>query len=269
MLKSTIPLSLQAVRDRIASAMAASTQKQTQVELIAVSMSKARAAILQAYTAGQRKFGELHASELRAKCEALPDDCEWHFIGHLKNSAVCKALVKCKNIAMVETVPSINVADSLQRAVSKSHLYKDKVMDVLVQVRTGPEPADSGCTVEQSLLLAHHVHRKCKSLRFRGIMGIAKSRKCYRILQAVRAELSAALKLEENDLILSLGNSTNFEDTIAYGATQVRVGTAIFGKKYVAFTSEAGDSIPNWDAEPGTDSDGHDNDDDTRPQMAA
>lgn len=105
-------------------------------------------------------------------------------------------------------------------------------MDVLVQVRTGPEPgrdrglfrsmviltaqcaADSGCTVEQSLLLAHHVHRKCKSLRFRGIMGIAKSRKCYRILQAVRAELSAALKLEENDLILSLGNSTNFEDTV-------------------------------------------------------
>lgn len=90
----------------------------------------------------QRLFGENYAKELIEKSPQLPQDIEWHFIGHLQSNK-CKALLKAvPNLAMIESVDSLKLAQELQKACVTTQRTKDKPLRILVQVNTSGEDCE-------------------------------------------------------------------------------------------------------------------------------
>src|SRR5262249_6031283 len=155
--------------------------------------------IQDAYSSGQRAFGENYVVELLEKAPALPADIEWHFIGHLQSNK-CKQLVKgVPNLALVHSVDSIRLATALDSACKAAGRHK---LNVLIQVNTSGEQsktdesassggfvlphvmsllcavvlsllaAKSGCTPGECMPLYQHILSSCAHLQFHGLMTI-------------------------------------------------------------------------------------------------
>merc|ERR1712232_1096766 len=107
--------------------------------LVAVSKTKPVWQIQACYNAGQRHFGENYVKELLEKAPLLPDDIEWHFLGHLQSNKV-KQLLTVKNLSVVETVDSLKLAKKLNTASEQ----RTKPLVVYVQVNTSKENSKSG-----------------------------------------------------------------------------------------------------------------------------
>jgi pyridoxal phosphate enzyme (YggS family) len=199
------------------------------VNLLAVSKTFGPEAVRSVYTMGQRAFGENYVQEAVTKREALADlpDIEWHLIGPLQSN---KARAAAETFDWVETVDRLKVAVRLSatRPVARGPLM------VLVQVNASAEPTKSGVPPADGVALARAVHG-LPGLTLRGIMGIpeptddpAAQRRQFRVLrECFDACLTAGLPVDT----LSMGMSADLEAAIAEGATEVRVGTAIFGRR--------------------------------------
>ena len=202
--------------------------------LVAVSKTKPAAAVQEGYDAGQRDFGENYVQELLDKAPVLPADIRWHFIGHLQSNKA-KALVQgVPSLAIVETVDSAKLADKLDAAVAA---VGRPPLAVFVQVNTSGEESKYGVDPgEACVSLAQHVATACPHLRLAGLMTIGMpdytSRpENFECLARCRAEVAAALGASEADLELSMGMSGDFENAVAMGSTNVRVGSTIFGAR--------------------------------------
>ncbi|HTQ45178.1 MAG TPA: YggS family pyridoxal phosphate-dependent enzyme [Polyangiaceae bacterium] len=199
------------------------------IRLVAVSKTKGPDAVREAYAAGQRDFGENYAQELAGKAEALRDlrDVTWHFIGHLQTN---KARIVAKHAQVMHTVDSEALARELGKRVAKER--PGAPMPVLVEVNVGGETQKAGVT-PGDLVDVMRVVREQPALALRGLMtmppagDLAEARRVFETLVTLRNLHGGPAALPE----LSMGMTEDLEVAIACGATIVRVGTAIFGKR--------------------------------------
>jgi PLP dependent protein len=220
---------LQAVCGRIAAAARAAGRDPAGVTLLAVSKTFPSAALREAHAAGQRAFGENYAQEGAAKRAELADlpDLRLVLIGPLQSN---KARLAAETFDAVESVDRMKIAERL----SVSRPPDRSQFDVLVQVNISGEATKSGCAPQDAVALATAIARLPR-LRLTGFMGIAeptevvaKQREQFAVLRRCRDE---ARRAGLDAPVLSMGMSADMEAAIAEGATEVRVGTAIFGAR--------------------------------------
>jgi hypothetical protein len=208
--------------------------------LVAVSKLKSVEHIRAAYEEGQRVFGENYVQELVEKAPQLPDDIAWHMIGHVTTSNA-KNLLKVPNLSVVEAVDSTKLAKKLDDVLAAENKTREankqapRTVRVFVQVNTSGEESKFGVEPKDSLEVCRFVHEQCKQLRFGGLMTIGKLHgdpaDDFRKLVEVRAQVSHALQIAMIDVELSMGMSGDFETAMRYGATNVRIGSTIFGAR--------------------------------------
>ena len=197
------------------------------VTLVAVSKTKPNVAIMQAYDAGQRVFGENKVQDMVAKFEELPSDIQWHMIGHLQTN-------KVKYIAPF--VSLIHGVDSLKliKEIDKRAAQNNRIIDCLLQIHIAEEETKFGLSdIEAAQVLAYAKH--LKNVRVRGLMGMATNTRDESIVRNEFAGLKELfLKFQtvsEHLQIISMGMSSDYEIAIEQGSTMVRVGSAIFGRR--------------------------------------
>lgn len=203
------------------------------VRLIAVSKTKSAEAILDAYQGGQRAFGENRPQEMMAKYRELPKDIEWHMIGQLQEKNV-------KYIAPFVTL--IHSVDSLRLLIKidKEAAKQDRVIDCLLEFHIAQEPTKAGlCYEAAEEILKSEVYRQMQHIRIVGVMGIATFtdnesliRQEFHQLKEYFFRLKQCFFKEEPMFReLSMGMSEDYRIAIEEGATMVRIGSAIFGKR--------------------------------------
>lgn len=229
----TIAKALADVQARAARAAAASGWANPP-RLVAVSKTKPAEALKEAYDAGQRTFGENYVQEMVDKAPQLPADIRWHFIGHLQSNKVKTVLEAVPNLAMVETVDTAKLADKLNKAIEV--MKRPEPLAIMIQVNTSGEESKHGIQPGEVVALARHVHTKCPHLCLAGLMTIGQPDYSSRpenfdCLVACRAELCKDLGLPLEQIELSMGMSGDFEQAIAMGSTNIRVGSTIFGSR--------------------------------------
>ncbi len=219
----------QAAMRRVDEAVARAGRPAGSVRLLAVAKTFPADAVRAVHALGQRAFGENYVQEAVAKRDALRDlaDVEWHLIGPLQSN---KTAVAAANFDWIETVDRIKVAQRLaaQRVAGALPL------EVCVQVNASGEATKGGVSPAEALPLARAV-AALPQLRLRGVMGIpaptadgAQQRREFGVLRACFDAMRAdGLPVDT----LSMGMSADLDIAIAEGATQVRVGTAIFGAR--------------------------------------
>ena len=208
--------------------------------LVAVSKTKPNEAVEEAYQANHRDFGENYVQELVEKSlhfkAAGYEDIRWHFIGHLQRNKV-NNLLGAENLHVIETVNSVKLADALDKRWQTKQL--ERKLKVYAQVNTSGEENKHGCLPEQCTELVEHIVNKCPSLHLQGLMTIGSFDHDYSTgpnpdflaLGKCREDVCAALKMNVDDLQLSMGMSNDFEEAIMCGSTTVRVGSSIFGAR--------------------------------------
>jgi pyridoxal phosphate enzyme (YggS family) len=225
-----IKTNLDRIRQRIASACARCNRDPDSVRLVAVSKVKPAALIDQAFSAGQRLFGESYVQELRDKAEDVKSPVEWHFIGNLQSNKV-KYLTH--HVTLIHSVDRLSLAREISRQWGK--LERDA--DILLQVNVGDETSKAGCAINDLEKLARAV-AQLPHLRICGLTCLPpfnedpeQVRPYFRMLHDLAAALAGqqipGVRMDE----LSMGMSGDFEVAIEEGATLVRVGTAIFGER--------------------------------------
>ncbi len=216
---------LQAVLQRIANAAVAAGRDPGGVTLLAVSKTHPPALIEQAYAAGQRAFGENYVQEAVEKMDALAGrNIEWHLVGALQSN---KTRVVAERFDWVHSIESEKIARRLsaQRPAGKSPL------NVLIQVNVSGEASKSGVAPDAVADLAQSV-ASLPNLRLRGLMAVPEPTSDSTLQRSRFRQLRKILeKISGNPETLSMGMSDDLEAAIAEGATLVRVGTAIFGRR--------------------------------------
>jgi len=211
---------LREVRDRIERACAHSRRETSSVTLIAVTKVFPASIVREAYDAGLREFGENYVQELESKAPEVSDlaGAHFHLIGHLQSNKARKAV---ELFSVIQTVDSPKLARRLDEA--------GRPLDVMLEVKLSQEEAKSGADPAELPALIDAV-RATKNLRLAGLMTMPPwsndaepSRPYFRRLR----ELGAQFDLPN----LSMGMSHDFEVAIEEGATHIRVGTALFGKR--------------------------------------
>jgi len=224
--------------------------------LVAVSKTKPKEMIIEAYNAGHRHFGENYIQELVEKSgdEEMLDKCpeiKWHFIGNCQANKA-KALMSCPNLSIIETVTSSKLATKL------NNLAKEKTsIGVFVQVNTSGEANKNGLEPSEAVQTVKFILEKCQNLKFCGLMTIGNlgnslaankegENPDFEMLSNVRRKVSEATNISESEIELSMGMSNDFEEAIKMGSTNVRVGSSIFGaRNYPAKESETSGGVNN------------------------
>lgn len=227
MSQCTIASCLHNVNTRIIDAAQRFGRNPQEIQLVAVSKTKPVSDILQAYDAGQTHFGENYVQEAVEKIKALADkDIEWHFIGSIQGN---KAELIAQNFSWVHTIDSVRHAKLLGQ-------YRSNMppLNVCIQVNINNEPSKSGVFAHEVMDLAHQI-KLIPNLKLRGLMAIPKSSNYFEEQCNSAKALHILMRLLTNRGFeldtLSIGMSHDLEAAIAEGATLVRVGTDIFGKR--------------------------------------
>ncbi|KAI3695190.1 hypothetical protein L1987_78179 [Smallanthus sonchifolius] len=203
------------------------------VRVVAVSKTKPVSLIRQVYDAGHRCFGENYVQEFIEKAPQLPQDIDWHFIGHLQSNKAKSLIAAVPNLSMVQGVDNEKIANHLDRAVSS---IGRKPLPVMVQVNTSEEISKSGIEPANCIELVKHVKFNCPNLLFSGLMTIGmpdytSTPENFKALSRCRVEICKELGMPEKQCELSMGMSGDFELAIEMGSTNVRIGSTIFGPR--------------------------------------
>ncbi len=201
------------------------------VELVAVSKFHPVEALREAYDAGQRVFGESRVQEVLAKIPQLPNDIQWHFIGHLQTNKVKQLVGK---VSLIESVDS----EKLLRLIDEQSAKAGVVSDVLLQLHVAREETKFGFLPEELIkLLKSGAVKSLKATRIRGLMGMASNVDDETRIERDFALIEQTFKLIKQDEsigltdfdIISMGMSGDYQLAIKHGSTAVRIGTDIFG----------------------------------------
>jgi len=173
-------------------------------------------------------------------------DIKWHFIGPLQSNKAAP-LVKGvgKSLRCVETISTFKVAQKLDKAVEEllkvtnevssvgTEVGKSYRLIVYLQIDTSGETTKSGISSKDAPFLASEIAEKCHHLSVEGVMtiGAPGDFTCFDALVACRKDVAAVLNRDPDSMELSMGMSGDFEEAIKRGATSIRVGSTIFGKR--------------------------------------
>jgi len=205
------------------------------VSLVAVSKTKSNEDIMEAYEAGQRIFGENMVQEMVEKYEALPKDISWHLIGHLQTN---KVKYIAPFVTMIQSVDSLKVLKEIDKHAAKN----DRIIDCLLQVYIADEDSKFGLDhAELVELLRDDEFQKLAHVRIRGLMGIATNTENEKVIKEEFYELKmlfdgikvSFFRRDDSFDTLSMGMSSDYNLAIEKGATMVRLGSTIFGKRVV------------------------------------
>lgn len=202
------------------------------VKLIAVSKTKPTSAVLEAYGAGQRSFGENKIQEMVNKYDELPKDIEWHMIGHLQSNKVKY---------MAHFVHLIHGVDSFKtlKEINKQAVKHNRVINCLLQLKIAKEDTKFGLSLpEVENILASEEFKNLKNIKIQGLMGMAsftedtsEVRSEFKTLKKYFNTLKQTSFNNFNLTILSMGMSGDYQIAIEEGSTMVRVGSSIFGER--------------------------------------
>jgi pyridoxal phosphate enzyme (YggS family) len=227
---TTLEERIEQVRMDIAAAARDAERDPDEIELIAVCKTFSREAVNAAWALGIRHFGENRVQEAREKfVDPLPDGATLHLIGHLQSN---KAKQVPGLFQSVDSVDRASIVDALDKAAARH----ETTLDVLLQVNVAGEAQKSGCDPADAAALLERI-AATETLTPRGLMTIAPIdaegdalRAVFRGLRELRDDLQR--RFPELDLRdLSMGMSNDYREAIAEGATQVRIGRAIFGER--------------------------------------
>jgi pyridoxal phosphate enzyme (YggS family) len=226
---SSIAANLARVRQRIMRAAERAGRRANEITLVAVSKTFPAEAVLAAYEAGLREFGENRVQEFEAKQPKLAHlDATWHLIGHLQSN---KAKRAAQLFDRVDSVDSLALAQKLDLAADD----QEKRLPVLIEVHLGGETTKSGVAEADLLALAVDISA-LPHLDLRGLLAVPPysddhelARPYFRKLRELRDELSQRFGRPLSTL--SMGMSHDFEVAIEEGATEIRLGTALFGQR--------------------------------------
>lgn len=224
----TVAQRWQSIRSRADAACRTAGRDPSEVDILPVSKTFGADAIREALALGLNRFGENRVQEVRDKAGLLTNEpVEWVLIGHLQTN---KAKDVARLASEVQSLDRMDLAEALDRRLQ----HEGRAIDVLVQVKTSPEPSKHGLAADQLQPLLRQLGR-FDTLRVRGLMTMAVQsdnddavRACFRQLRQLRERAVA----DGFDLPrLSMGMSGDFEIAIAEGATELRIGSAIFGAR--------------------------------------
>lgn len=203
------------------------------VELVAVSKFHPVEALKEAYDVGQRIFGESRVQEISQKRLLMPDDVQWHFIGHLQTNKV-RQLVPY--VSLIHSVDSIKLLESINAESARI----GKVVDVLLQLHVAQEETKFGFTCEDCVdLVDKGVLDRLPNVRVCGVMGMAtntddmgKVREEFKSIKNVFDTLKQRYFADKPYFKeISMGMSDDYHIAMEEGSTLVRIGTTIFGSR--------------------------------------
>lgn len=205
----------------------------TGVRLVAVSKFNPNEAIEEAYRAGQRIFGESKVQEMTAKQESLPNDIEWHFIGHLQTN---KIKYMAPYVAMIHGIDSYKLLTEVNKQAQKV----GRVIDCLLQLHVAQEETKFGFSPDECReMLVDGAWKTLENIRICGLMGMASNTddtkqidREFETLHNLFEELRITFFVDAPQFKeLSMGMSHDYHLAIARGSTLVRVGSKIFGER--------------------------------------
>lgn len=230
MSKVNVAENLKNVEEKIMEACGRSGRDRKDVLLICVTKTKPAELLEEAYRAGERAFGENRVQEIVDKYPRLPEDIDWHMIGHLQKNKVKYLMDRAVMIHSVDN-------EDLARVISREAVKAGRVMPVLIEVNVAGEETKFGVSPGETEKLIRKI-APLPGIKVCGLMTIAPytedpetNRPFFRQLR----ELSVDIKNKSIDNVsmdqLSMGMTGDYEVAIEEGATMIRVGTGIFGER--------------------------------------
>lgn len=225
---------LKTVKQQMELACQASGRRTEDVKLLLATKTVPLEKLQMAMQAGEVLFGENKAQELRDKFPLMQqyNRVEWHFIGHLQTNKV-KDVVKY--VTLIHSVDRLKLGQALHQQLIK----ENKTMDILVQINTSYEESKFGIPPELALELVEQLSQ-FETLNIKGLMTIGKlnatndeTRYCFRLLTSIQAQIREREFPRVEMDVLSMGMSGDFKVAIEEGATIIRVGTSVFGERYL------------------------------------
>ena len=221
---------LKEVEQNIQNACDRSGRDRSEDTLIAVSKTKPVSMLQEVYEENIRDFGENKVQELCEKMEVLPSDIRWHMIGHLQRNKV-KYIVG--QVALIHSVDSYRLAEEINIQAKK----KNVTVPILVEVNIAHEESKFGVKPEETESFIREL-ALMDNIRVRGLMTVApnvengeENRVYFRNMKQLLVDITAKNINNINMDILSMGMTGDYETAVEEGATIVRVGTGIFGKR--------------------------------------
>lgn len=203
------------------------------VRLVAVSKFHPNEAIEEAYTAGQRIFGESKVQEMTGKYESLPKDIEWHFIGHLQTN---KIKYMAPFVSMIHGIDSYKLLTEVDKQAAKA----DRIINCLLQLHIAQEETKFGFSFDECRkMLAAGEWKTLANVRICGLMGMATNTDSEKQIEQEFHSLHIFFNEVKKDFFadqphfceLSMGMSDDYPLAVAQGSTLVRVGSRIFGER--------------------------------------
>ena len=196
-------------------------------DLIAVSKTRTIQEIKQAYNSGQLKFGENRVQEIVDKQSKLPDDIEWHMIGHLQKN-------KVKYIAgFIKLIHSLDRI-SLAKEIDKQAKKENRIIDCLIQIKISKEDSKFGLKIEDFTDFYKNMET-FKNLNVIGLMGMATFTSDIEVIgeefKMIKRIYDNVASIDPKFRVLSIGMSDDYNIAIENGSTMIRVGSKIFGKR--------------------------------------
>ena len=201
--------------------------REDQVRIMAVTKTINAERINAAISCGVDLLGENRVQEFLQK---IPEysDCEIHFIGGLQTNKVKQIITQNRKINMIHSVDRVKLAQEINKQVS----LRGDLMDILIEVNIGGEESKNGVIPEAVFELAKQIDEEFPFLRLRGLMTIppvvGESVKHFKKMQRLFEDLKAEVSTADT---LSMGMSGDYAVAVEYGATIIRVGTALFGNR--------------------------------------
>ncbi|NBT87430.1 MAG: YggS family pyridoxal phosphate-dependent enzyme [Flavobacteriaceae bacterium] len=198
------------------------------VTLVAVSKTKPKEAVLEAYAIGHRIFGENKVQEMTQKWEELPRDIQWHMIGHLQTN---KVKYIAPYVSMIHSLDRVKLANEIDRQGAR---YR-RVIDCLIQIKIAKEEEKFGFEPNEALTFLEQLRTNpMPNINIRGVMGMAtftpdseQIKHEFSLLKTFFDQNKSAHNLE----ILSMGMSGDYPLALELGSNMIRVGSAIFGSR--------------------------------------
>ena len=203
------------------------TEIMGKADLIAVSKTRTIKEIQEAYNSGQIKFGENRVQEIVNKQSRLPDDIEWHMIGHLQKNKV-KYIARFINL--IHSLDRISLAKEIDKQARK----EDRIIDCLIQIKISKEDSKFGHKIEDFEGFYKSL-KTYKNLNIIGLMGMATFTKDTKIIdeefKMIKRIYDDVASIDSKFRVLSIGMSDDYDIALKNGSNMIRIGSKIFGKR--------------------------------------
>ncbi|WP_148783133.1 YggS family pyridoxal phosphate-dependent enzyme [Aquimarina intermedia] len=199
------------------------------ITLVAVSKTKPIADLMEAYTTGQRVFGENKIQEMTDKWEAMPKDIQWHMIGHVQTN---KVKYMAPYVSLIHAVDSIK----LLKEINKQAIKNNRTINCLLQIKIAEEDSKFGLDKDRAIeLLNSDTFKAFKNVKVIGLMGMATNTDNQKQIATefdfIHTFYQDLTKVYPEFTTLSIGMSGDYPLAVERGSTMVRVGSKIFGER--------------------------------------